>query len=531
MGLVAQALECPERRAAAREPERRPALAHDLLLALGEPDQRHRRGADAIEAHARGAHLADPTVDHDQVGPRQLVGLDPRPVALDRLADHREVVRARLADANATVERLPRHAVLARDHRGHGALGAEVRDVEAHHAVRRRRQLERALQVEHLGRVARTTPRRARLEILERVRRVALGNEHEPAVAAALRDPDLDRVPRSTLERLDRHCLIQRLGRHHQAARRIRGAQVVLAQEHVQHSGIVELARLVDQARLLADHLAAAQDQRRHRGTPRVTRHAEHVGVAPAARNHLLGHPRVLEQRDLVAALRRALELAARRRLLHLCVQSPGQLVVAAAQEEQEPVDHRAVLGGIDRGAAIARPDAALDVVVEAGPVGAAVVLEVPAGPHRKDAADLAQRAPQDLDVGVRAEIPRAVVLDLAGDRDPRPLFLDAHPDVREALVVLERHVEAGLVLADERRLEQQRFDLAVGEDEVEVGGLDHQLAQPRVLEVAGQVVADPVAEALGLADVEHGALRVLEQVNPWRRGQIQRLFAQMAHG
>ena len=178
MGLVAQALECPERRAAAREPERRPPSRTISSSRLASPIS----GTGAVpmrsRPRARGAHLADPTVDHDQVGPRQLVGLDPRPVALDRLADHREVVRARLADAHATVERLARHAVLARDHRGHGALGAEVRDVEAHHAVRRRRQLERALQVEHLGRVARTTPRRARLEILERVRRVALGNEH-----------------------------------------------------------------------------------------------------------------------------------------------------------------------------------------------------------------------------------------------------------------------------------------------------------------------------------------------------------------
>jgi hypothetical protein len=59
------------------------------------------------------------------------------------------------------------------------------------------------------------------------------------------------------------------------------------------------------------------------------------------------------------------------------------------------------------------------------------------------------------------------------------------------------------MVLADERRLEQNRLDLGIGEDDVEVVRLGHQPAMP-VPQVVRQVVTEPLREPLGLADIEH---------------------------
>src|SRR4029077_7171059 len=61
--------------------------------------------------------------------------------------------------------------------------------------------------------------------------------------------------------------------------------------------------------------------------------------------------------------------------------------------------------------------------------------------------------------------------------------------------------------------------------------GLDHDLAPPGIRLVARQVVSDPLREPLGLADVDHPPLGVLEQVNPWQCRQIVDLLAQEAHG
>ena len=186
---------------------------------------------------------------------------------------------------------------------------------------------------------------------------------------------------------------------------------------------------------------------------------------------------------------------------------------------------------GADGGATVAGSHAPPDVIVEARTVGPAVVLEVLAGAEREDPAHLAQGAPEQLDVGVGSQVARAVAADVAGHRQARELLLHAHPHVREALVVLEQDVVVGPVLADERRFQQQRFDLGIGEDHVQVGGFGHQLPAEGVGQVFGQVAPHTLGEPPGLAHVPHAPTGVLEQVNPWHGWEIEDLLAQDAHG
>ena len=238
-----------------------------------------------------------------------------------------------------------------------------------------------------------------------------------------------------------------------------------------------------------------------------------------------------MQELELVAPLRRALVATGGGRLLHLRAQALGELGVPPAQEEQQSLDAPAVVLRIHARPPRARTQAAPDVVVETGPVGAAVVLEVAARAQRKDGTDLAQCALQELHVGVRPQVARAVVADVAGHRHPREFLLHADTDVGKALVVLEQDVVRRPVLADQGGLEQQRLDLGVREDGIQVGGPGHQLAQARLVELPPQVVAHPLGQALRLPDVEHPARCVLEQVNARRRGQIVGFFGDSAHG
>ena len=531
MRLVAQALQRLEGGAAARQRDGGAVLAHHGLLALGEPDERDLAGADALERGARRPHLPHAAVDNDQVGARQLARLDPRPVALDRLADHGEVVGTRPPDAHAPVEALARAPVLARHHRRDRALGTEVRDVEAHHPVGRARQPEHALQIGDLGREAGAAAGGARLEVLEREGRVALRRRQQASPAAALRDLELDRMPGVGGQRFGGGAGIGGIVRAQDQARQLGTGEVVLDQEGLEQRGIVEPAAALDHPRLLADHAPAAQQQHRRRRPPPVAREPHHVGVTAARPHHLLGHPRPLEQADLIAAPRRHLVAPRHGGFRHLALEAMEQIAVAAGQEQQQAVDQPAVVLRGDPGPRGAGTDAALDVVVEARPVGALVVLEVTAGAHREDAADLAQGAAQALDVGIGTQVARAVGAHVTRHREARPLLLDADPDVRVALVVLEQDVVMRMVLADEGGLEQQRLGLGLGQDGIEVGGRRHELAQARVLELAAEVAAHPVEQALGLADVEHPSPRVLPQVNPRKGRQILDFFAHGAHG
>ena len=104
----------------------------------------------------------------------------------------------------------------------------------------------------------------------------------------------------------------------------------------------------------------------------------------------------------------------------------------------------------------------------------------------------------------VRAEVGGAVLAQAARDVDARVLLV-GELDVGVGLVVAQQDVEARLVLLDEVVFERQRFFFVVDQDVVDVARLGDAgvpvLASAR--RVFGEVAADAVAQALGLADVD----------------------------
>ena len=144
------------------------------------------------------------------------------------------------------------------------------------------------------------------------------------------------------------------------------------------------------------------------------------------------------------------------------------------------------------------------------------------ARPELEDAVEHVERLAHLLRVRVRAEVEDAAAVPLAREHHPRVVVLDRDRDVRERLVVAQAHVERRPVALDEVLLEVERLDLAAGDDHLEVGDPRHELrdrgaavAAPRL-----EVGAHARPQRLRLADVEHVALLVPEEVDARLRGR-----------
>ena len=222
--------------------------------------------------------------------------------------------------------------------------------------------------------------------------------------------------------------------------------------------------------------------------------------------------------------VRGALVLLAVGRGRHLAPERLDQRLLATLEEQLDLLDVRAVVGLGDR--LDARALAALDVVEQAGPLQRALaVLDVDrAGPEREQPPDEVHRLVDARRRGVRPEVPTAVVDELARPLDAREVVGEGDLDVRIALVVLEADVEARLEPLDQVGLEEQRLADAVDLGDLDVGDPVDDAPDPVAFahrrRLLLPVAAHAMAQALGLADVQHVAAGVLHQVHARSIGQ-----------
>ena len=257
-----------------------------------------------------------------------------------------------------------------------------------------------------------------------------------------------------------------------------------------------------------------------------LARHPEQVELRAGERGHLLALHRPLDGPDLVAQDTRAFVL----RLVggggHLPPERPDHDLLATLQEQLDLLDVRPVVGlrdGLD-----ARTLAALDVVQQARPLERALaVADIDrAGPEREQPPDEVHRLVHRRRRCVRPEVARPVVHELARSLDAREVVGERDLDVRVALVVLEPDVEPRPEPLDEVRLEQQGLGHRIGQGVLDVGDAVDHFADPVDVTKGTRrrlllpVRADPAAEALRLADVQHVAALILEQVDARPVGQ-----------
>ena len=283
---------------------------------------------------------------------------------------------------------------------------------------------------------------------------------------------------------------------------------------------------VLEEAVFAAQHLAVAHTQEDGHGIVAVAGKADDVGIAAA---HDLDRGRLLEllqPAERVAMLAGALEVLPRGGRRHQLADAMADVLGPSLEEGEHLVDHGPVVGlGLP---ADAGRLAAADVIVEAGPLAPLTGEVVAAAADGVDAAHDGQRAAQLGHIGERAEVAGPTEVAAAGDEHPGERLPGRDRDGGVALVVLEPDVEAGAVFLDEVVLEQQRLRLGGGHHGLDVGD---EAAEQDVLGrgdgIAGEVAAHARAQPLGLAHVEHLALRILPQIHARTVGQCLELALQ----
>jgi hypothetical protein len=227
-----------------------------------------------------------------------------------------------------------------------------------------------------------------------------------------------------------------------------------------------------------------------------------------------LGH--VPDGPEGVAVSRRHLEVLLVRGGLHLGLEARFELLVPALQEEDD-VGDRLRVGLAGREPGDTGTEAGMEVVVQAGPGQLPVDLDR-AGADLKVPRDHphdppCEPSPEGTEIGV------AVVLHAARHQGARPGLARRDLDVGVGLVVAEADVVAGAMLLDQGVLEQQRLEVRVRDDRLDVLVGAEQGGRLGI-EVLAEIGGDPFADRAGLAHVEKAPSRPSEQVDARTVGQ-----------
>src|ERR1700761_3868617 len=125
------------------------------------------------------------------------------------------------------------------------------------------------------------------------------------------------------------------------------------------------------------------------------------------------------------------------------------------------------------------------------------------------------------MSVGIRAEVPRAVVAHHAREDHARKRFV-RHFEIWIALVVTQPHVKRGLMPLDEVRFENERFDFVGDDDRSHVDdALRHGRDTRRMRRTILKVRAHAIAQRDRFTDVENLVARPDHHVDAWRVGNL----------
>ena len=344
--------------------------------------------------------------------------------------------------------------------------------------------------------------------------RVVVGQLQPPVRGAPLGDQPL-RLGQQLAQRVP----VVGWKREHDPAGPVLRRHVVAHQEGTENRRVLLLLDPLEEPVIPAEHPALTHPhEHRHRVVP-VACESDGVGVAGADHLHRHRLLQLLQPAERVTQLPRPLVVLGLARGDHGPAH-PGPEVAGLALEELDHVlDHLPVVPL--RLPAHAGALTAPDVIVEAGPVAPLLGDRIVAAPHRIEAPDDGEGAPQLADVGVGSEVARPGNVPPPGDQHSGEGLAQRHRDRRVALVVLQPDVEAGTVLLDEIVLQDERLGLARHHDRLDVGDQPLEQLVPRAGgEIAGEVAAHPTPEALRLAHVQHLARGILPEVDAGSLGQ-----------
>ena len=269
----------------------------------------------------------------------------------------------------------------------------------------------------------------------------------------------------------------RRLGHQHLLGHAERGLLGIETFEHsIDQLGRRQVLGLVEHEPLAPHHPTLAHVEDLDGGFEVVAREPDDIEILALVADHLLLLDRPLHAGQPVAQTRRPLELQRVGRFGHLPLELLHDGVGVAVEELDQFVDEPLVLLGGDL--ADTWPRALLDVEQQARPAQALMAPElvVRARTDREGPQQQIEGFANGVGVAVRAEVAHSLSLAAAHHHGPRPLVTHGDGQERIALVVAQPHVEAGLMLLDERVLEHQRFDVVAHLDPLDRLGRLHHL-------------------------------------------------------
>ncbi len=131
-----------------------------------------------------------------------------------------------------------------------------------------------------------------------------------------------------------------------------------------------------------------------------------------------------------------------------------------------------------------------------------------------KHAVQHVERLSHLLRVRVGPEVDDPAAVALTREHDPRILVRKGHRDVRERLVVAKPNVERRAVALDQVLLQMERFGLVPGDDHLDVRDASRKLRRSHPPVSTLEVAADARSKRFRLADVQHLAGLVAEEVD-----------------
>ena len=283
-----------------------------------------------------------------------------------------------------------------------------------------------------------------------------------------------------------------------------------------------ELDALHDPA---AAHLEDLEDRPR-RSPPQP----EGVAIAELRRRHLLlPVAQRLDRPHGVPVVRRLLVALLVGRGSHPALETGQHLVRAPLEEQARVLDRLRVLPlAADLGHA--RRDAALDVVLQAGPV-ALPRDGLVARADAEQAVREGHRPPGERRRKERAGVEVAVAGHLPRHQHAGEPLRRRELQVRIVLVVPQEDVEAGGALLDQVALEREGLDERVGDDDLQAGDLVEQGIGLGARAVRPEVAPDPIPQGPGASHVDRVPAAVVVQVHSGLLRQAADLLPEITNG
>ena len=241
--------------------------------------------------------------------------------------------------------------------------------------------------------------------------------------------------------------------------------------------------------------LSSTHLEQLHRSQTIISGHGNHITTDRGIRQaHLLIGRELVEPLQLISDLGGSLKIQPFCIAIHLRMEQRLQFITAPLKH------HRHLAQGA---VVIIRGDFFLtyawttsDAVIQAGSVG---MQRAGTLPQRKDPLHKEESSPEQSHIHVRAVKTIEGATEAAPTRNKNAWisFAPGDAEIGIFLVIFKQHIEVGLLVLDQIRLERECFGLAVGDDELNVTNLTHHQTDARAEVVsAAEIAAHTTAQA-----------------------------------